>query len=119
MADPDVIAMPERKPLPASIEVAANATEGFSPNELKAIKAASGLRLDYLLQEADWDEKSQLAVWIALRRAGYDPTWEEAGNVRPLTPTEPEPPDPTSSAPSTGSPPSAGFGAAPRGTSTS
>lgn len=89
--------MPERRPLPDSIEIRADAAEGMTPNEMRQLKAASGLRLDYLVQQSDWDEKTQMAVWLALYRAGYEATWDEAGDVRPIT-VQAEP-DPTNEGP--------------------
>jgi hypothetical protein len=86
-------ALPESITLPASVEAAA-----LTPNEMRAVKTASGMRLDVLFgDETDSDDKTQAMVFVALRRAGYDPTWEQAGDVRPV-PTE-EPPDPTRPAP--------------------
>lgn len=90
---------PARKPLPESIEIREDAAEaGLTPRELRELKEASGLRIDYLMSdEADYDEKSQLGVFIALRRAGYEPTWEEALDVRPVQVEAV--PDPTNAAP--------------------
>jgi hypothetical protein len=81
--------LPESIALPASVEAAA-----LTPNEMRAVKAASGMRLDVLFgDETDSDDKTQAMVFVALRRAGYRPSWEEAGDVRPVPVTEP--PDPT------------------------
>lgn len=91
-AEADLIQLPERKPIPPEIAI----QEGVAPtpNEMRAIKAASGHRLETLLGDAgDLDDKMQALVWLALRRAGFDPTWDEAGDVRPLT--DDDVPDPT------------------------
>lgn len=94
MAESNVSPLPSRQ-LPESILIPTDVSEGMTPRELRDVKEASGLRLDYLIgPEADFDEKTQLGVFIALRRAGYDPTWEEALDVRPVQ--EPSEPDPTS-----------------------
>lgn len=99
---------PARKPLPARVAVPDDASDGLTPNELRALKEASGKRVDYLMGDADWDEKAQVGVWVALRREGYDPTWDEAGDVLPVKQTAE--PDPTSDEPSTGSSGSAASG---------
>lgn len=98
MADTNVMPMPERRPLPDRIEVDPNAADmGMTPRELRELKNASGLRLDYLMgDECDLDEKAQLGTFIALRRAGYDPTWDEALDV--LAVPKAGTPDPTSGA---------------------
>jgi len=94
MAESDVIPLPPRQ-LPATILIPTDVTEGLTPREMRELKDASGQRLDYLLgPDADWDEKTQVGVWIALKRAGYDPTWDDTLDVRPVQ--EQAPPDPTS-----------------------
>jgi len=94
MAEPDVIQLPARQ-LPETIEIPTDVTEGLTPREMRELKDASGQRLDYLLgPDADWDEKTQVGVWIALKRAGYDPSWDDTLDVRPVQ--QPATPDPTS-----------------------
>lgn len=108
---PEPIPLRQRKPLPATIEAIdpGDSEAGMTPNEMRRFKELSGLRLDYIAgDEADLDDKTQFGVWLALTRAGYEPSWEEAGDVRPIAPSEP--PDPTSGEPSTGSPGSAATG---------
>jgi hypothetical protein len=111
LAETELIRVPDRKPLPDTIEVVEDSSQqGLTPNELRLVKRLSGLRLDYLVgPEADLDEKTQLGVWLALHRAGYEPTWEEAGDVRPVTVTVT--PDPSSGESSKDSPDSAASGA--------
>jgi hypothetical protein len=70
--------------LPASIRVA----QDMTPNELRSLKTETGKPLSELIGgDADDMDKApdriQSLVWIALRREGYDCTWEEAGDVRP------------------------------------
>ena len=70
--------------LPASIRVASTLT----PNEMRALKAATGRGLNDLLggEAEDMDlapDRIQSLVWIALRRAGHDCSWAEAGDVAP------------------------------------
>jgi hypothetical protein len=83
MADPDrVVNLP--RSLPDQIRVA----QDFTPNELRALKQETGRDLSELLggDPEDMDkapDRIQSLVWIALRRAGYECTWIEAGDVRP------------------------------------
>lgn len=91
-AEPTVSHLP--RPLPASIKVAT----GMTPNEMRMLKAQTGRTLDDLLggEAEDMDrapDRLQSLVWIALRRAGYDVTWEQAGDVYAVTGEET--PDPT------------------------
>lgn len=81
--------------LPESIRPAT----AMTPNEMRAIKAHTGRSLTELIggDAEDMDQapdRIQAMVWVALRRAGHDPSWEQAGDVVPDM-AEPEP-DPTS-----------------------
>jgi hypothetical protein len=91
--------------LPTSIRVSSTMT----PNEMRALKAATGRRLTDLLG-GDEDDVEQLPdrlqslVWIALRRDGYDVSWEDAGDVLPdMTEATPDPTRPASSSSSSAS----------------
>jgi hypothetical protein len=88
--------VPERKPLPESIRVDTNPR--FSPNELRVMKAQTGRSLDSIMNEPE--NAVQAMIWKALRRAGFDPTFDECADVEAEFPT-PEPPDPFTGAPST------------------
>lgn len=100
-----------KRPLPRSITLVASSAEGLTPNEMRSLKEASGRRLDDLFGDAaDLDDKTQALVWIQLRRQGFAPTWDEAGDVMPIG-TEAEAPDPTNADSSNPSPPSVGSGA--------
>jgi hypothetical protein len=97
-----------KRALPQTIAIPDTA-EGMTPNEMRKLKQASGRRLDELFgDEADLDDKTQALVWIQLRRGGYDPSWDDAGDVMPVG--REEQPDPSSGARSTSSPPSAATG---------
>lgn len=95
MAESEIVGLPTmRPPMPETIQVpGGDTTSGMTPRELRELKEASGMRLDFLIEEADLDLKMQASVWIMLRRAGHNPTWDEAAEVRPVQGTEP--PDPT------------------------
>jgi len=88
--------------LPQSIRVA----QTLTPNEMRALKAATGRNLNDLLGgEAEDMEQApdriQSLVWVALRRAGHDATWDQAGDVAPdMTADEPDPTNGASSTPS-------------------
>ena len=58
------------------------------------------------LTAEDEGEAERLLVWFTLRRLGFDPTWEEAGDVLVNYVT----PDPPTVSGSTSSPPSATTG---------
>ena len=80
--------------LPATIRVA----QTMTPNEMRALKAATGRNLNDLMGgEAEDMEQApdriQSLVWVALRRAGHDVTWDQAGDVAPDMTDEPV--DPT------------------------
>lgn len=90
-----------RLPLPTSIQIEGQMSDlAPTPNEMRAIKTASGMRLDYLFDpssDADADDRVQAFTWLALRRAGYDASWNDAGDVRLVQADEP--PDPTNGEP--------------------
>jgi len=66
--------------LPESIEADPNNIV-LSPNEMRALRAATGRPMsDIFTDEAD-EDAMQAVVWLTLRRAGYRPTWDEAGDV--------------------------------------
>jgi hypothetical protein len=81
---------------------------------MRALKAATGRSLNDLLggEADDMDQapdRIQSLVWVALRRAGHDCSWDEAGDVAPDMTDEPV--DPTGNGNSTASSTSAGSGA--------
>jgi hypothetical protein len=86
--------------LPATIRVA----QTLTPNEMRALKAATGRNLNDLMGGDAEDmeqapDRIQSLVWVALRRAGHDCSWDEAGDVAPDMTDEPA--DPTNGASST------------------
>lgn len=96
--------------LPASIRLA----QSMTPNEMRALKAASGQSLNDLLGGDPEDmelapDRTQAMVYIALLRAGHDVTWEQAGDVAPDM--SEAIPDPTNGASSSALSVSAGTGA--------
>jgi hypothetical protein len=106
--NPAVTDLPRR--LPESVRIARD----WTPNELRSLKVETGRALSDLIggDENDMDkapDRIQSLVWIALRRAGYDCSWDEAGDVRPDM-TE-DTPDPTKPGSSSSSSSSAGSGA--------
>lgn len=72
--------LPERVPVPTTL----------TPNEMRALKQATGRSLSELLggDENDMDlapDRIQALVWTGLRREGFDPSWDQAGDVLPET----------------------------------
>jgi len=84
--------------LPQSIRV----VQSMTPNEMRALKEVTGQPLSQLLggDPDDMDlapDRLQAMVWVALLRAGYQPTWDDAGDVFPdMTEAQPDPTKPAS-----------------------
>ena len=84
--------------LPATIRAVASMT----PNEMRALKEETGRPLSDLLggDPENMDlapDRLQAMVWVALRRAGYDASWDDAGDVRPdMSEVTPDPTRPAS-----------------------
>ena len=62
----------------------------LTPNEMRALKAQTGKPLGELLggDENDMEQapdRIQALVWVGLRRAGYQASWDQAGDVSPDT----------------------------------
>jgi hypothetical protein len=92
---------PVKNLLPEHVEVKDANDLRVSPNELRALKDETGQSMTSLMgEDADDADRMQAIVWLELRRRGYRPTWNEAGNVSISfgTPTA----DPTPTATSTG-----------------
>jgi hypothetical protein len=82
------------RPLPREIVV----EQQITPNEMRELKRVTGRSLQEILggEAEDLDrapDRLQALVWVALRRAGYDVTWDQAGDTAAIQ-AEPEP-DPT------------------------
>ena len=101
--------MPERaKPLPDVVEI--DVTAGMPPHtarETSLLTSMTGRDYQALAGEGANDgDRERVIVWFTLRRLGYEPSWEEAGDVliRYVQP------DPTSAASSRRSPDSVATG---------
>lgn len=90
--------------LPEYVEVAG--APRFTANELRQIRAVTGLSMEKLME--DGADVVQAFVYVKLRKLGFAPSWEEAGDVGILFLEEPS--DPSSSARATPSRPSADSG---------
>jgi hypothetical protein len=97
----------EVKTMPKSVKISGN--PAFSPNELRVLKAMSGKTLEQIMN--DEVDAVQAMVWSALRDEGYNPTWDDAGDVKGEMTAPEDQLDPTTGNPSTTSPPSADSGA--------
>lgn len=63
--------------LPSSVKV--GGTPRLTPNEIRVLKATTGRTLqDVFSDEAD---VMQAMVWLKLRRAGYNVSWAQAGDI--------------------------------------
>ena len=80
MADTQVAAHTEngsRATLPTELKIDATQTPKHTPREMDRIEAMAGKPIsDFTPGMAE-----RMAVWLHLRRLGYDPTWEEAADV--------------------------------------
>jgi hypothetical protein len=109
MAENEPVArLPERRQLPDSVQFDVNAgMPPHSPRETSLLKEMTGRSFQELAGEgADDGDREQVLVWFKLRRLGYEPTWEEAGDVL----IDYVATNPSSGGDSTSSPPSAGSG---------
>jgi hypothetical protein len=99
MAETEAVVKHLPRELPAAIRVSGNMT----PNELRALKELTGRPLSELMggDPDDVDmapDRMQALTWIALRREGFDVTWDQAGDVAPIN-ADAVPVDPTNAAP--------------------
>jgi hypothetical protein len=86
----------ERLSLPTHISVAGAEDLRVTPNELRMLKAVTGKTMtDLMGEEADDADRMQAVVWLELRRRGYTPAWEDAGDVAISFTGETPPSDPT------------------------
>jgi hypothetical protein len=103
VAESEHVSEPVKNLLPERIEVANANDLSVSPNELRALKAATGRTMTALMgDDADDEDRMQAVVWLELRRRGYRPTWDEAGDVSIAFGGSPPESDPTPTATSTG-----------------
>lgn len=79
----------EQRPLPEAVYVS-NAAR-FTPNQLRQVRAVSGIPLEQVM--GDEANVFQAMIYFKLTREGYEPTWEDCGNVYAILEEEPE--DPT------------------------
>jgi hypothetical protein len=75
--------------LPAFVVV--KGTPRFSANQLRTLAAVTGMPMDRVMN--DPANVMQAFAWFELRKEGYEPSWEQAGDV-PIE-FENETPDPT------------------------
>jgi hypothetical protein len=94
MAESEVANLPT--PLPDTITISGDPSAmRWTPNEMRALKAASGRTMTELLGEgADDADRMQALVWLRLYQDGHQPDWEAAGDVAIVYQEAPEP-DPT------------------------
>ena len=93
-----------RRPMPAEVEL--DPTAGFPPHtarETSLLGELAGRPFTELVgDDSDQGDKERVLVWFALRRLGYEPSWDEAADVLIHYRT----PDPTSGEQLASSPPS-------------
>jgi hypothetical protein len=108
MAEPEAVTEISKRRLPEVVEFDVNAgMPPHSPRETSMLKEMTGRSFQELAGEgADDGDRERVLVWFKLRRLGFEPTWEETGDVL----IEYVTPNPPSGGDSTSSPPSAGSG---------
>jgi hypothetical protein len=108
MAEPEAVTEIIKRRLPEVVEFDVNAgMPPHSPRETAMLKEMTGRSFQELAGEgADDGDRERVLVWFKLRRLGYEPSWEEAGDVLIDYVT----PNPPSGGASTSSPPSVGSG---------
>ena len=87
-----------------SVVVADPNNIALTPNEMRALRAATGRTISDLFSDGNEEDAMQAVVWLALRREGYTATWDQAGDVgmsmdvakSDPTPTKSWPPGPGS-----------------------
>ena len=79
MAEAEVV---NHRALPESVVVTQNPDLRMTPNQIRALKAESGQNLSELMDaNADEADRMQAIVWLALRRQGYEASWDQAADV--------------------------------------
>lgn len=81
MEKPELATLPAA--LPESVEVSGNPGDmRWTPNEMRALKEASGQTMTELMGEsAELEDQMQAVVWLKLYQAGHRPSWDQAGDV--------------------------------------
>jgi hypothetical protein len=81
--------MTEPNGIPAFVVLEQGGALGFTPNELRLLKATTGKTL----QDMDEADTTQVAVWVRLRREGHpEVTWEQCGDIEVrYVPADPQP----------------------------
>lgn len=64
-------------PLPDYVEI--RGAPRFSANELRQIQAVTGLSMEKIM--GNGADVIQAFVYVALRKRGFSPSWDEAGDV--------------------------------------
>jgi hypothetical protein len=79
MAETEVV---NHRALPDSVVVTQNPDLRMTPNQIRALKAESGRNLSDLMDaNADEADRMQAIIWLALRRDGYQASWDDAADV--------------------------------------
>lgn len=83
MAESTPLAAVGKDALPTLVEI--NPQEGIpphSPKEMTLLRELTGRDFTDLVAEgADQGDRERVIVWFKLRRLGYAPSWDEAGDV--------------------------------------
>ena len=85
---------PHRRALPEEVLIDGDNPPRHTPNEVRLLKQMTGKTFTDLAGEtADFEDQEQVMAWMQLRRDGYEPTWDEVGDMLIQVVKKPE--DPT------------------------
>jgi hypothetical protein len=96
--------------LPAVVAINLEQAGRITPNQMRMIRAVTGKTMSEIFgEDAAEEDRLQAMIWLELRKQGFDPSWDQAGDVGLEAVTDQA--DPTTTANSTGSPLFAASGA--------
>ena len=83
MGESDLARLPDKRTLPEVVEIdVGGGMPMHSPRETSLLREMTGRGFQELAGEnADDGDRERVLVWFKLRRLGYEPTWEDAGDV--------------------------------------
>ena len=78
----DTAELADSPTLPEFVTVSQTPDIRFTPNEMRRMKDQTGRTMTQLMgEDAPEEDRLQAMVWLQLQRDGFDPTWDEAGDV--------------------------------------
>ena len=84
MADPDVTPTVAHlpRPLPEVVDISTTEMPMHTPRETALIRSLTGKSvLELTGEDAADEDRERVLVWFALRRLGFEPTWDDTLDV--------------------------------------